>query len=94
MLLALMSQGAGRGLSVWSYEIAGISASAISDDGERFLIGCKNGEYFVFDHFGNMMLTGNFRRPIRAVDIAENRNMVTSAFRTLPWLFSLGHIVF
>ncbi|KYK29061.1 MAG: hypothetical protein AYK19_20170 [Theionarchaea archaeon DG-70-1] len=76
LLTVLMSQSIGVGPSSWSYQIVLLSASALSDDGERFLIGSENGEYIVLDRYGNMVLNGNFERTIHAVDIAENRNMI------------------
>lgn len=89
-LLALASQGAGGGPFVWSYEITEISASAMSDGGEHFLIGCDNGEYFVFDQFGNMTLIGNLRQRFHAVDIGENGNMVFGVENGVFFLDSMG----
>jgi WD40 repeat protein len=75
MAIVLVSPSFG-GPSEWSYRIALLSASALSDDGERFLVGCENGEYFVFDRYGNLMVNRTFEQKIYAVDIAENGNMV------------------
>lgn len=76
MVIALMSPSIGVGPSLWSYRITLLSATALSDDGERFLIGCEYGEYFVLDRYGNIILNGNFEQEIHAVDIAENGNMI------------------
>ncbi|MBU7045227.1 MAG: hypothetical protein HXS54_02230 [Theionarchaea archaeon] len=68
MLVIPVPLKTGGGPVVWSYQITRLSSSALSDDGERFLIGCDNGEYFVFDRYGNLK--------IHSVDIAENGNMI------------------
>jgi WD40 repeat protein len=76
LLYLLASPSTGGGPSVWSYRIPLLSASALSDDGELFLVGCENGEYFVFDRYGNLMLNRTFEKRIYSVDIADNGNMI------------------
>ena len=51
VLVVSVSQSIGGSPFEWSYQIALLSASALSDDGERSLVGCNNGEYFVFDRY-------------------------------------------
>jgi len=75
MAIVLVSPSFG-GPSEWSYRISLLSTSALSDDGELFLVGCENGEYFVFDRYGNLMVNRTFEQKIYAVDIAENGNMI------------------
>jgi WD40 repeat protein len=76
MLIIPVPQSTGGGPIVWSYQITRLSSSALSDDGERFLIGCNNGEYFIFDRYGNLVLNRTFEQKIHSVDIAENNSMI------------------
>ena len=76
VLVIPVSQSTGGAPFVWSYKVDRLSASALSDDGERFLIGCNNGEYFVFDQYGNLILNRTFEQEIHSVDIADNGSMI------------------
>lgn len=93
ILTVLVSQSIGVGPSSWSYQIVLLSASALSDDGERFLIGCENGEYYVLDRYGNMILNDNFEQEIYAVDIAENGNMIFGVENGVVFLDEQGKIL-
>jgi WD40 repeat protein len=92
MLTIPVSQSTGGCPFVWSYRIPLLSASALSDDGERFLVGCENGEYFVFDRYGNLVLNRTFERGIYCVDIAENGNMIFGLENAVVLVDKMGNI--
>jgi outer membrane protein assembly factor BamB len=93
MVAVLMSPSIGMGPSSWSYRITLLTASALSNDGERFLIGCEYGEYFVLNRYGNIILNGNFEQEIHAVDIAENGNMIFGVENGVVFLDSQGKLM-
>ena len=92
MLTIPISQSTGGGPVVWSYQITRLSASALSDDGERFLVGCYNGEYFVFDRYGSLILYRNFEQKIHSADIAENGSMIFGLENGVVFVDRFGEI--
>ncbi|MBU7038797.1 MAG: CHAT domain-containing protein [Theionarchaea archaeon] len=58
--------------SAWSYHIEGITASAMSRNGEYVIIGTQEGYFYVFDKFGNVLRTDQVTSKITVLGISEN----------------------
>jgi hypothetical protein len=56
----------------WSYRIEGITASAMSKNGEYIIIGTQEGYFYIFDKFGNVLRTDHVTSEITTLDISEN----------------------
>lgn len=56
----------------WSYHIEGITALAMSKNGDYTIVGTQEGYFYVFDNMGNIIRSDNARSEITTVDITEN----------------------
>ena len=56
----------------WSYYIEGITASAMSKNGEYIIVGTQEGYFYVLDKFGNTIRSDHAKGEITTLDIAGN----------------------
>ena len=70
------TQHTSGGTPVWSYTIDNISAVAMSSNGAYLIVGCEDGYYYIFDEYGDLLLSDEKQEKISFVDIAPNSNFV------------------
>ncbi|KYK33106.1 MAG: hypothetical protein AYK18_15130 [Theionarchaea archaeon DG-70] len=57
---------------VWSYHIGGITAAAMSRNGDYIIVGTQEGHFYVFDRIGNAIKGAYVESKITTIDISDN----------------------
>jgi tetratricopeptide (TPR) repeat protein len=56
----------------WSYRVEDITCFAMSRNGEHVIIACEEGQFSIFDRYGNLIMNNFVENEITTVDIANN----------------------
>ncbi len=66
---------------MWSYAINGITALAVSENGDFIAVGCQDGHYYIFNTFGNLVGSGYAQDSVRSLDITDTGNVIMAISR-------------
>jgi WD40 repeat protein len=70
---------AGSSALLWSYSIEGITAVAVSENGDYIAVGCQDGWYYLFDTWGNRTGSGQVPAAVDSLAIANTGKVLVSS---------------